>query len=533
MALHYYFIEAAAEYPGNVAVEEPSGASITYRALDGLTDRLRDRLVSLGVEKGDRAGICLPKSIDSIASIIGILKCGAAYVPVDPTAPPARNAFIFSDCSVRVIMTEAVLETAMAAQLHELETDRTVLTLDGVGGGAPLRAMLDSEDAVSAAPRSESVESAPDDLAYMLYTSGSSGRPKGVMLSHRNAECFIDWCSDAFEPVPEDRFSSHAPFHFDLSILDIYTPLRHGATLVLVPESMGKDPVTLAGFIADRRLTVWYSTPSILALLTQFGKMENHDYSALRHILFAGEVFPIVHLRALKELLPHPRYFNLYGPTETNVCTFYELPPFVEENRTEPYPIGIVCPHYKGLVVDADGNGVGRGTAGELLIRGAGVMQGYWNLPEQNERAFIDLGERGRWYRTGDVVIEEADGNLLFIGRKDRMVKKRGYRIELGEIESCLYQHENVREAAVIALPDDEAGVKVVAHLVTRDGDRMSLIGLKQFCSQRLPLYFVPDLFQFHTKLPKTSTDKIDYQKLQSSDDAGGAASKKNQSRGE
>jgi acyl-CoA synthetase (AMP-forming)/AMP-acid ligase II len=152
---------------------------------------------------------------------------------------------------------------------------------------------------------------------------------------------------------------------------------------------------------------------------------------------------------------------------------------------------------------------------GELLIQGDGVMQGYWNLPEQNERVFLDLGERGRCYRTGDLVVEQLDGNLKFIGRRDRMVKKRGYRVELGEIEACLYRHPNVREAAVVALPDEREGIKVIAHIATRNQERISLIELKQFCSHHLPLYFIPDLFQFHPMLPKTSTDKIDYQRLQ------------------
>jgi len=520
MALHYCFIEAASRYPENAAIREPSGASITYRVLDELTDRFRDRLVRLGVTPGDRVGVYLHKSIDSVAAILGILKCGAAYVPVDPTAPTPRNAYIFHDCSVRAVVTEAALASTLGAELHALGADRPLLTLDGVGGGEALRSWLDGEDASSPAPSVGSVESQPDDLAYILYTSGSTGRPKGVMLSHRNAQCFVDWCSDTFEPVPADRFSSHAPFHFDLSILDVYTPLKHGATLVLVPEDIGKEPMALAELISREKLTVWYSTPSILSLLSQYGKMENYDYSALRLVLFAGEVFPVVHLRALKGRLPRPRYFNLYGPTETNVCTFYELPPAVEDGRTEPYPIGIVCRHYRGLIVDPGGKEVDRGAEGELLIQGPGVMRGYWNLPEQGERVFRDLEGRGRWYRTGDLVAELADGNLKFIGRKDRMVKRRGYRVELGEIEACLYRHPNVREAAVVAVPDESEGIKIYAHLSTRDENRISLIELKQFCSRQLPLYFIPDLFRFHPSLPKTSTDKIDYQRLQKLVDA-------------
>jgi amino acid adenylation domain-containing protein len=516
MALHSYFIEAASRYPDNVAVREPSGASITYRNLDELTNRLRDRLVRLGVTRGDRIGIQLHKSIDSVACIIGVLKCGAAYVPVDPMAPAERNAYIFKDCAVRAIVTEAALEPALRKALSDDGGNRAMVTLHGVGGGGRLRAWLDSEDAALAAPQSYNVLSDPDDLAYVLYTSGSTGRPKGVMLSHCNAQRFVDWCSGTFAPVPADRFSSHAPFHFDLSILDIYTPLKHGATLVLVPEETGKDPVALADLIASQKLTIWYSTPSILSLLAQYGKMENHEYSSMRFVLFAGEVFPIVHLRALKRLLPRPRYFNLYGPTETNVCTYFELPPAIENDRMEPYPIGVVCSHYRGMLVDANGNEVAKGTEGELLIQGSGVMRGYWNLPDQNERVFMNLGERGIWYRTGDLVVELTDGNLKFIGRKDRMIKKRGYRVELGEIEACLYRHPKVREAAVVALPDETEGIRIRAHIATRDGNRISIIELKQFCSRHLPLYFIPDLFQFHSELPKTSTDKIDYQTLQS-----------------
>jgi amino acid adenylation domain-containing protein len=522
MALHRYFTQAASNFPDRIAVREPSGEAITYRDLDLLTARLRDRLAAMGIGRGDRVGMCLHKSIDSLAAILGILKSGAAYVPVDATAPASRNAFIFHDCSVSAVITEASSAPSLREELSRLGTDQPLVQLDGVGGGRSLGTALDRAEAEDPAQPFAGQETQPDDLAYILYTSGSTGRPKGVMLSHLNAQRFVDWCSETFAPVPEDRFSSHAPFHFDLSILDIYVPLKHGATLVLIPEGTGKEPLGLAELIARERLTVWYSTPSILSLLTQYGKLETHDLTSFRLVLFAGEVYPMVHLRALRECIPAPRYFNLFGPTETNVCTFYELPPPTADNRDEPYPIGTVCPHYRSLVIDSDGREVERGEDGELLIQGDGVMQGYWNLPDQNERAFLDLGERGRWYRTGDLVAELPDGNLRFIGRKDRMVKKRGYRVELGEIEACLYRHPNIREAAAVAIQDEQEGVKVIAHITTRDGNRISIIELKQFCSRHLPLYFIPDLFQFHQELPKTSTDKIDYQRLKARPDAPG-----------
>jgi acyl-coenzyme A synthetase/AMP-(fatty) acid ligase len=333
------------------------------------------------------------------------------------------------------------------------------------------------------------------------------------MLTHENAVSFVDWCSSVFEPVETDRFSSHAPFHFDLSILDIYLPLKHGAALVLVAEEIGKDPVRLAPLIAEQRITCWYSAPSILSLLAQYGNLAHRDYSALRLVLFAGEVFPVRHLRTLTTLLPKPRYFNLYGPTETNVCTSYELSLPIPEERTVPFPIGKVCAHLAGKVVDESGREVPLGVAGELCISGSGVMRGYWSLDEQTSHAFL-ADSSDRFYRTGDVVVEAEDGNYIYQGRRDRMVKRRGYRVELGEIEAGLYRHALIKEAAVVAISDEEAGVKIKAFLSCRETKPPSIIELKRFCSENLPLYMIPDQFVWCEVLPKTSTDKIDYQRL-------------------
>jgi amino acid adenylation domain-containing protein len=352
-----------------------------------------------------------------------------------------------------------------------------------------------------------------DDLAYILYTSGSTGKPKGVMLSHRNAVSYVDWCSEVFGPSEDDRFSSHAPFHFDLSILDLYVPLKHAATVVLINADQGKEPAGLAALIAERRLTIWYSTPTILTMLAQYGKMERHDFGTLRYVFFAGEVFPVKHLRAVKALLPRPRFFNLYGPTETNVCTYHEIPREVEPDRTQPYPIGKVCEQFRARVVDEDGVDVARGAEGELIIAGPGVLVGYWNLPDRTAQAFFVDQEGERWYRTGDLVLEDADGVFTYVGRRDRMVKRRGYRIELGEIESGLYKHPDVKEAAVVALKDADGGVRIKAFLAS-NGPTLSVITLKQFCAQVLPTYMSPDAFGFIEVLPKTSTDKVDYQRL-------------------
>jgi amino acid adenylation domain-containing protein len=516
MLMHQLLDRSAQNRPLHTAVEDDESGTITYQELAALSDRLRNRLRHLGVGRGDRVGLYLRKSIDAVAAIFGVLKAGAVYVPVDPGAPVARNAYILTDCSVKVVVVENCFEERLRAEIGGGGETPHFLRLEGTGGGRPLSQSLDNLQDSDPAPAAETEVVSPDDLAYILYTSGSTGKPKGVMLSHRNAVSYVDWCSEVFEPHETDRFSSHAPFHFDLSILDIYVPIKHGATLVLIGADIGKDPVRLAALIADKRITSWYSTPSILCLLAQYGRLQQHDYSALRTVLFAGEVFPIKHLRALKNLLPEPRYLNLYGPTETNVCTYYEVPDQIPEERTQPYPIGKVCSHFQAIVVDERGQEVSAGQEGELCMSGAGVMQGYWNLPERTARAFLIDASGRSWYKTGDIVVQEADGNYIYVGRRDRMVKKRGYRVELGEIEAGLYRHPAVKEAAVVALTDAENGVRVKAFLSCKEpANRPSLIELKRFCAENLPIYMVPDLFAFREVLPKTSTDKIDYRQLE------------------
>jgi non-ribosomal peptide synthetase component F len=269
-------------------------------------------------------GVYLPKSIDAVAAIHGVMRAGAAYVPIDTEAPPARAAYILNDCGVALVVLAAGLEAEVSSALEAPGRQRIVL--QSTGGGVGLTAKLNVLEAAGA-PAPADVQVGADALACILYTSGSTGRPKGVMLSHENACSFVAWCSSAFLPKAEDRFSSHAPFHFDLSILDLYLPVRHAATLVLVPSAIGKEPVGLAAYMAERRLTVWYSTPSILSMLAEHGKMNRHAWEALRTVLFAGEVFPVKHLRALAARLPHVALFNLYGPTETNVCTCYRFRP--------------------------------------------------------------------------------------------------------------------------------------------------------------------------------------------------------------
>lgn len=508
--LHELLENSVRRFPQRPAVLDPArGEAAGYAELNALSERVRAALAAQGIGPRDRVGLCAHKSIGVVAALFGALKCGAAYVPVSADNPPSRNAFIFTDCAARAI----VVEERLLGPLRDAFGDRRLdvaEAFDGIKSGETTYLLVVPE----ASRADDAAETVPDGLAYILYTSGSTGQPKGVMHTHSSALGFIDWCSEAFHPSPEDRFSSHAPFHFDLSILDIFVPLKHGGAIVLLTEDLGKQPKRLAEVISEDRISVWYSTPTILRLLLEYGRAEQRDYSSLRTVCFAGEVFPVKHLRALQDWWPHPRYLNLYGPTETNVCTYYEVPGRVPDDRTEPLPIGRACSGDRTRVVNERGEEVRAGEEGELHVSGASVMAGYWNLPERNAAAFHIDQDGAAWYKTGDIVKEDPREGYLFIGRRDRMVKRHGYRVELGEIESALYKHPAVTEAAAVAVPVDEGTVKIRAFLNWTAETKPSLIALKQFCAQRLPLYMVPDEFSVLPALPKTSTDKIDYQKL-------------------
>jgi len=336
------------------------------------------------------------------------------------------------------------------------------------------------------------------------------------VLSHRAARSFVDWAGDVAELGPADIVSSHAPLHFDLSTFDLFSSCRAGACVVLVPPELNVFPRNLADWIARERITVWYSVPSLLSRLALVGGLERHDWSALREIIFAGEVFPVEHLRRLRELIPRARCWNWYGPTETNVCTAHAVDAIPPKQIT-PVPIGTACANCRLLVLDDDGSVCARGDTGELYVSGPSLMTEYHAMPEATARALVtrdDEAERTLWYRTGDLVREDADGLLHLVGRRDGMIKSRGYRIELGEIESVLHAHPAVAEAAAVALPDPDIGHVIRAAAVARTGQSLEASALRAFCADRLPAYMMPVSFEILSSLPRGSTGKVDRVKL-------------------
>ena len=495
--------------PSQIAVVHPGVGSVNYEDLFELSKQIAKSLQSAGVSRNDRVGICMPKSIGAVASIFASLHADACHVPVDSEAPARRSAYIFTDCAVKAILADRSLIESLREGLGKFGGKVVEETGISTPGYAGVDLVLLSVDVVTDAAFSEE-----EDLAYILYTSGSTGKPKGVIHTHATALAFIDWCSCEFKPHSEDRFSSHAPFHFDLSTFDLYVSLKHQSTLVLIGEDEGKKPQSLATLIVEQRISIWYSTPSILRLLVEYGELESKDLTALRLILYAGEVFPFKHLLALNKLIPHPTYYNLYGPTETNVCTYLRIPDPIPDDESLSANIGSVCSGDIARVVDEEGHDVAQGQEGELWISGKSVHRGYWNLPEKNAQAFAIDDDGTSWYKTGDLVIEKGQEQYFFLGRRDRMVKRRGYRVELGEIESILYGHQSISEAAVVAIADASNGVQLRAFIHWSGDDKPSILAMKRFSSENMLNYMIPDRFTFVSSLPKTSTDKIDYQKL-------------------
>ena len=509
-----YLEDSAQRYAEHPAVVGNSGTSITYAELNRQVDALAAFLSKSGIGPGDRVGVMVPKSIHAIVAIFGTMRSGAAYVPVDPLAPIERGRRILTDCQVAALIIDDRLLGPLSTGGERL-LPRIVIT---VGGGehaglpdleiTPLAVALQTPKATRIKP------AAPSDLAYIIYTSGSSGMPKGVMIHHANALSFVQWFSSAFTPQYSDRFSSSAPLHFDASVLEIYPALKHGSTLYLISEDILKRPKELGRFIGDNCLTVWFSTPTALMLLAQFGSLSADAVPSLRLVLFGGEIFPVRHLRELQRKWPSPSYYNLYGPTEITVaCTFARIPAVVPADREEPYPIGFPCSHCKTLVLDSEGHEVAAGEEGFLHISGPSVSAGYWNRPAENAAAFI-YRDNLRWYNTGDVVRWDSQEGFSYIGRKDRMVKRRGYRIELDEIERVLHLLPEVQEAAVVSVPDADAGARIVAFVTMQNSEMASTIALKTFCSKKLPAYMSPDQFIFQDRLARTSAAKLDYETL-------------------
>lgn len=478
MTLHQLAIHAAVHHPGRLAVVDPLG-SMSYTELDMRANALARHLRGCGVRRGDRVVLWADKSCNVLAATQAVLRLGAAHVPLDSSSPARRVSTVARDCGARVIVAAAEMMAELAGDLS-----RELVLLD-----------LDADYGAGGEPVNEPVE--PDELAYILYTSGSTGTPKGVCISHRNARAFVDWFAEELHASPEDRFANHAPLTFDLSVFDIYTAFKAGASVHLVPYELSYAPTQLVDFIHQHEISIWYSVPSALALMIRDGGLLERPAPAdLRAVLFAGEPFAIDHVRRLAGWT-NARLMNLYGPTETNVCTAHEVVPS-DLDRDRPVPIGTATCGDHVWAQSADGRIAAPAEEGELLVDGPTVMLGYWGQEPH----------RGP-YRTGDIVRVRHDGAFEYVGRRDHMVKVRGHRIELGEVEATLAAHPDVAEAVVVVSGVD-VNSRLMAFVLPATEQKPGVLSLRRHCAQRMPRYMLVDEFVFVDELPRTRNGKVD-----------------------
>jgi amino acid adenylation domain-containing protein len=526
--LHWLLSRAAERDPDHEAVR-CAGNSLTYGELEVASNALARALIDVGVERGDRVAVLLPKGMEAIVAVYAAMKAGGAYVPLDPMAPVPRTGLVAADCTVKAVVTTPDRGERLL-QAMEGHRPAAVVTVDD-GTGALVRAgmpVLAYEDVMRGPGRRIAVPVIEQDLAYILYTSGSTGVPKGVMLTHRNALSFVEWCATKIGVGPDDRLTSHAPLHFDLSVFDLYLAAMGGATLVLVPPEETYFGQALVRLIQDERITTWYSVPSALMVLTR-ALPERGMLPSLRTVVFAGEVYPTKQLRELRRLLPGVTLWNLYGPTETNVVTYHRVGELSEDDRT--IPIGRACENCEVFAVRDDGSPAGVGEVGELYVRGPTVMKGYWNQAEKTAEALVrdprlpyrqDLA-----YRTGDLVRLRSDGEFDFLGRRDHQIKSRGYRIELGEVEAALNAHSGLMEAVAVAIPHEDWGSAIVACVVPKEGvEPPTPNQVRRHVAQRLPRYMVPIRVELMDALPRTANGKVDRQRILNDAMADGRQSK-------
>lgn len=508
-------IENSAEkHPDKTALRF-NGQGLSYAELVCRADSIAGMLQNSGLKKLDRVGVFLNKSLETVAAIYGIMRAGGVYVPLDPRSPLARLQFMLQDCGIRFLMTHE----AQAKAVQELVASEPTLShVYGLPSGTVEGMDTLSWDAIysltDTKPRDPG--SMEHDLAYIMYTSGSTGNPKGLMHTHSSGLSYAKLSAHTYDVRREDVISNHSPLHFDMSTFDYFTSLLQGATTVIIPEAYTKLPASLSQLMESERMTIWYSVPFALIQLLLRGALEKRDLSTLRWVMFGGEPFPPKHLRALMELWPQARFSNVYGPAEVNQCTFYHVPTLTADE--ESIPIGRIWHNSAGLVLDDDDHEVADGEIGELVVRSSTMMRGYWNRPDLNERAFyrrqIFNNYEEVYYRTGDLVQALPDGNLKFLGRKDRQVKTRGYRVELDEIENALSGLSQIEEAAVFTVPDQEGSQQIYAAVISKTGELLSEGELKNQVSGLLPWYALPQRILSMSEFPRTGSGKIDRRRL-------------------
>jgi len=496
---------------------------MTYRALEEASNQLAQFLRAAGCEHGDRVGFLMPKQPMAVVAMLGALKAGAIYVALDPGGPKARLARVLEVSDCRCILTAGQVGPLLADTLATAALQRRPMIgwLDDAPWSGIDPPDFDLQDLAAYSttepffPPAKNHAGSDADVALLLFTSGSTGLPKGVMVTHQSIIAFLRWAMQYFEIDATDRVSQHPPLQFDISTLDIHATLWAGGQVHLVPSELNLLPHKLAQFIREGELTQWFSVPSMLNLMANFDVVRQGDFPALRRVLFAGEVLPTPTLIYWMRRLPHVSFTNLYGPTETTISSSYYSVPRCPVNEQEPIPIGTACAGEELLILDEDLRPVATGATGELYIGGVGVSPGYWRDQERTRGAFIadprSADPQQRIYKTGDLVRCDENGLVHFLGRADMQIKSRGYRIELGEIEAALHSLPDLRESAVVAIQSEGFERWQICCAYAPAPERsVAPEGLRKALATLVPTYMLPARWMRYDALPKNPNGKID-----------------------
>ncbi len=472
-------------------------ARYSYAAVAKRSNKVALGLETKGVHPGERVGVYLEKSIDAIASIYGVLKAGCCYVPISPSNPALRTRYMLNNCGIQFMLTDGKLSPATESAVDGLDVQ--ILQVNDLVSAVP-------ENSVAFTPRQHTAS----DAAAILHTSGSTGDPKGAVITHGNLSVFVSWAVAAFGLTADDRLLSHAPLQFDLSFFDLFAALAASAAVVLATPADTANAERMQRLIKQSKITIWQSVPSALTLQTVGSRGQSESMSSVRCVLFAGERMPRPTLLALPKIFPNARLYNVYGCTETNDTFMYSVPTQVTDTP-DPMPIGQVLPHIQYRIVDRAGNDVDPGKKGQLLVSGETLMARY--LGDANKNMMVD-----GFYPTHDLVSQEQDGQLYFHGRIDSVVKTNGYRVNLTEIEDYLRKSDKFEEVTLFCVTDDLIGNRIIAVLRPKAGIACSTLDLKIYCSRGLPKYAIPHSFYItHEALPRGGTGKVDIHRVSDS----------------
>jgi len=480
------FEAVVSKYGDRTAIWFSKDEQVSYAELNALANRMARFLLARGVKKEDVVAIPGKKSVLTFASMIASLKLDCPYVILDPDSPAERLRKILSTCQPAVLLEEADLSNRDRIE----SSDNLVETRKVTGSNA----------------------------AYIMFTSGSTGFPKGAVMTHANVLNLIEWSKETFSITVDDVLTNVNPLYFDNSVFDFYSALFNGASLVPLSKEETSDPKRLVDKIDEAACTLWFSVPSLLMFLQTMRATDGKHLRSIRRFIFGGEGYPKAKLKSLYDTYEATsEFFNVYGPTEcTCVCSSYRVTADDFNDLQGLPPLGYLASNFDYLIVDDDGQPVSTGDTGELCLLGPNVGRGYYNDPERTAQSFVQNPQHDKFndimYRTGDLVrLNPADGKLYIEGRKDNQIKHMGYRIELEEIEAALHCLDYVSEAAVLHTNLNGLSRIVAVVAATHDFDDEQIRGdLKEI----VPSYMVPSVFHREQMLPKNPNGKVDRRQL-------------------